>query len=57
MTHYYECYQNQLAVLEQCGGCIGADYGIQEFAVEEKGINPATASPEENAMVLAVARE
>ena len=57
VTHYYERYQNQLAVLEQCGGSVGADYGIQKLFFEEKGINPATASPEEYKMVLAATRE
>ena len=37
LTHYYKRYQNQLAVLEQCGGSVGADYGIQEFLFKEKG--------------------
>ena len=43
--------------MEQCSGCIGADYTIQKFIFEENGINLATTSPKKNAMVLAAARE
>ena len=52
MAQYYEKYQNNLQVLEQCGATIGNDTGVRNMVCKELQIDVNTNDSDERKIVV-----
>jgi hypothetical protein len=57
VAQYYERFQNQASVLEQCGGTIGGDHGVHQIIYDEMKVDATKASDPVKETVRAEARE
>ena len=57
VSQYYDKFQNNLQVLEQCGGTIGDDEGVRSLVFEKLKFDPATTVPGELKLVKDTTRE
>jgi hypothetical protein len=57
LTQYYERYQNNVEVIEQCGGTVGYEEGVKSMVCTEEGISETTTDVGELKLVLNKTKE
>jgi hypothetical protein len=57
LTQYYERYQNNVEVIEQCGGTVGYEEGVQATVYKDEGVSPTTTDAGEIKSVLDKTKE
>jgi hypothetical protein len=57
LTQYYERYQNNVEVIEQCGGTVGYEEGVRSMVCTDKGISQTTTDAGQVKTVLEKTKE